>query len=153
MLLRYTIMRNVIVPAISYGNRTDWSQIRSVVVRVINKISGVRFVKSRVLLQTKLDGTKFCYQLIITLTNLRYIKGSFFLQSKHKKFRDLFLPAVKKKNQLSARLMVRTVLLDCPTRAKIRAVDKQSDLRILIKREKILLFMLIQRPDTTSNNL
>ena len=39
------------------GNRTEWSPIQSVIIQVINKIG-----------QTELDDTKFCYQLIITLT-------------------------------------------------------------------------------------
>ena len=42
-----------------------------------------------------------------------------------------FLLAVKK-SYLSARVMARTVLLDCPIKAEIRAVDSQSDLRILL---------------------
>ena len=49
--------------------------------------------------------------------------GSFF-ESKHKKFRDFFL-------------LARTVQLlrhdaYCPIKAEIRAVDSQSDLRILL---------------------
>ena len=38
----------------------------------------------------------------------------------------------KKKSHLSARVMARTVLLNCPIKAEIRAVDSQSDLTILV---------------------
>ena len=55
------------------------------------------------------------------------IKGSFF-ESKHKKF-QAFL-ASSKISHLSAHDMTRTVLLNCPIKAEIRAVDNQSDLRI-----------------------
>ena len=34
----------IIIPIISNGNRTEWSPIQSVIIRVINKIAGVRFV-------------------------------------------------------------------------------------------------------------
>ena len=70
------------------------------------------------------------------------IYKAIFFKSKHKKFQDLFfLPAVKK-SHLSARdgrtvheiteAYVRsTVLLNCSIKDEIRAVDSQSDLRIL----------------------
>ena len=47
---------------ISNGNRTEWSPIRSVIIRVINKI-GRPLSGSLICLITK-----FCYQLIIALT-------------------------------------------------------------------------------------
>ena len=58
---------------ISYGNRTEWSPIRSVLIRAITKSddrgAGVRFFfLLRVLLQTKLDATKSYYQLILKIT-------------------------------------------------------------------------------------
>ena len=50
----------------------EWSPIRSVILRVINKIgrpwSGSPIRKLRVLLQTELDDTTSCYQLIKTIT-------------------------------------------------------------------------------------
>ena len=65
---------------INNGNRTEWSLIRPVIIRVINKIgwprSGSPIRQSRVWLQTELDDTKSCYQLIITITiseNNKYI--------------------------------------------------------------------------------
>ena len=62
----------------SYGNRTEWSPIRSVIIRVINKIgrprSGSSICLSRVSLQTELDDTKPFFQLIIK--NFREKKNS-----------------------------------------------------------------------------
>ena len=60
-----------------------------------------------------------------------------FFKSKHKKFQDLFLPTVKK-GQLRALVIEHTVHLlrhdaYCPIKAEIRAVDSQSDLRILLQ--------------------
>ena len=44
----------------------------------------------------------------------------------------MFFASSKKKSHLSARVMARTVLFNCPIKAEIRAVDSQSDLRILL---------------------
>ena len=46
-----------------------------------------------------------------------------FLKLKHKQFPDFFCKQWK---------MAHTVLLNCPIKAEIRAVDNQSDLRILL---------------------
>ena len=54
--------------SISNGNRTEWSPIWSVIIRVINKIGRPRRGSPICLIKTELDDTKFCYQLIITLT-------------------------------------------------------------------------------------
>ena len=63
-----TIMMTMTI-TISNGNRTEWSPIRSVIIRVINKIGRPRSGSPICLIiQTELDDTKFCYQLIITLT-------------------------------------------------------------------------------------
>ena len=57
---------------ISNGNRTEWRPIRSVIIRVINKIgrprSGSPICLITSMITTELDDTKFCYQLSITLT-------------------------------------------------------------------------------------
>ena len=54
------------------GNRSEWSPIRSVIVRVIGKIGrprgGIPICQSRVWLQAKLEDTKSCYQSFITVT-------------------------------------------------------------------------------------
>ena len=54
-----------------------------------------------------------------------------FFKSKHKKFEICFASS-EKKSHLSARVMMRTVQLNCPIKAEIRAVDSQSDLTILL---------------------
>ena len=51
---------------------------------------------------------------------------------KTQEIRNFVLLAVKKKSHLSARVMARNVLLNCPIKAKIRAVESQSDLTILL---------------------
>ena len=54
------------------GDRTEYSPIQSVIMQVINKIgwpqSGSPICQSLTWLQTELDNTKSCYQLIITIT-------------------------------------------------------------------------------------
>ena len=61
-----------ITRVINNSNRTEWSPIRSVIIRVINKIGRLRngspICQSRVWLQNELDNTMPCYQLIITST-------------------------------------------------------------------------------------
>ena len=57
------IICSVIFPLkIDNGNRTEWSPIRAVIIRVVNKIGRPRSE------QTELDETKSCYQLIIKIT-------------------------------------------------------------------------------------
>ena len=57
---------------ISNGNRTEWGPILSVIIWVINKICLIQ-----AWLQTKLDDTKFCYLLIMTLTKFFIYKALF----------------------------------------------------------------------------
>ena len=74
---------------ISNGNRTEWSPIRSVIIRVITKSqrSGSPICLSQVWLQTELDDTKSYCQLIIkiTISEKRKIaklcdKGKFYIK-------------------------------------------------------------------------
>ena len=57
---------------ISNGNRTEWSPIQSVIIRVITKsddrAAGVRFVYHEYDYRLKLDDAKSYYQLIIKIT-------------------------------------------------------------------------------------
>ena len=59
-------------PSINNDNKIEWSPIRSVIIRVINKTgrprSGSPICLSRVWLLTELDDNKSCYQLIITIS-------------------------------------------------------------------------------------
>ena len=80
------------------GNKIESSPIRSVIIRVINKIerprSGSLICQLGVWLQTELDGTKYCYQLIVTVIiyeNNKYIKDKYvqWKQRRSKKFLNL----------------------------------------------------------------
>ena len=69
---------------INNGNGTKWSPIWSIIIRVIDKSddhdAGVRFVNHEyeyTSLQTELDDTMSCYQLIITITISHKSKVSF----------------------------------------------------------------------------
>ena len=57
---------------ISNGNRTEWSPIRSVIIRVITKLddreAGVQFVNHEYDYRPTSDDTKSHYQLIISIT-------------------------------------------------------------------------------------
>ena len=65
-------IKEFVMVMINNGNRTEYSPIRSVIIRVINKIGGSRsgspICQSRVWLQTELDEKKFSYQLITTVS-------------------------------------------------------------------------------------
>ena len=72
VLCNASITHNVHYEIIHSGNRTKWSPIQFVIIRVINKIgqpqSRSLICQSLIWLETELDDTKFCYQLIITIT-------------------------------------------------------------------------------------
>ena len=59
----------LITSMISNGNRTEWSPIRSVIIRVINKIgrprsgSLISLITSKITGRIELDDTKFCYKI------------------------------------------------------------------------------------------
>ena len=69
---------------------------------------GVRFVKSRGWLQTELDDTKFCYQLIITFIKFVIYKALFL--NKTQEIPRFFFGSCEKKSHLSMHVMTRTVL-------------------------------------------
>ena len=58
--------------AINNGNRTEWSPIRSVIIRVIIRIgrprSGSRIFQLRVWLQIEFDDLNSCFHLVRTMT-------------------------------------------------------------------------------------
>ena len=104
---------------ISNGNRTEWSPVRSVIIRVINKIGRPR------------SGSPFC--IITSMITDRIGRHEVLLPINHNfnKMCDIigyFLWRVLS-NYLG---MTRTVLLNCPIKAEIRAVVSQSDLTILL---------------------
>ena len=95
-------------------------------IRVINKILNTSMITDRigqqeVLLPINHNLTKFViYKALFLNQNTRNSKIlSFFASS-------------EKESHLSARLVARPVQLHCPIKAEIRAVDSQSDLRILL---------------------
>ena len=96
------------------GNRTEWSPIRSVIIRVINKIGRLR------------SGSPIC--LITSMITDRIGRHKVLLPINHNfnKICDII------GYFLNQNTRTRTVLLNCPIKAEIRAVDSQSDLTILL---------------------
>ena len=70
----YNSIRSIplVILMLRNGNRTEWSPIRSVIIRVITKsddrAAGVRFVYHEYNYRPELDDTKSYYQLIIKIT-------------------------------------------------------------------------------------
>ena len=79
LCLSQSALSNFSLYVINNGNRTERSPIRSAIIQVINKIgrprSGSPICWSWVWLQTELDDTMSCYQLIITITISEKQKG------------------------------------------------------------------------------
>ena len=83
--------------------------------------------ESRVRLQTELDNTKFCHQLvIITITEFVIFKFFFFNQNT-RNFESFFASSEKKIGSVES-CTVQLLRHD----SYIRTVDSQSDLRILL---------------------
>ena len=86
-VLTLPVQKDTLIKTLNNGNRTQWIPIR-------------------VWLQTELDDRKFCYQFIAYYNYNKICDILGFLKSKHKKFQEPFLLAVKKKKKkkhLSAR--------------------------------------------------
>ena len=88
------------------GNRTEWSPIRSVIIRVINKIGRPRSGSPICLITSMIRDRIGRHEVLLSVNHnfnkICDISGS-FLKSKQKKF-QFFLLAVKK-SHLSALLM------------------------------------------------
>ena len=93
-------------PIICNGNRTEWSPIRSVIIRVINKIGRPRS-GSPSMIADRIGRHEVLLPIDHNLNKVCNIWGSFF-KSKHKKFQDHFLASSEKKE---ARVMAHTVHL------------------------------------------
>ena len=102
----------------SNGNRTEWNPVRSVIIRVINKIGRLQSGSLICLI------SKFCCQLIIPLTKFVIYKGLFLNQNTRNS--KIFFASSEKKLFMCA-----PDGTYCHIKAQIRAVDSQSDLRIL----------------------
>ena len=137
-------------------NGTEWSPIWSVIIPVINRIRGLHSVSPICLItiwfQTHLDNTKFCYQLIITIT--KFVIFQAFLKLKRRQLWE-FSARSKNKNPFSYHLMVCTVLLHCPIIAVIllhqkflqfhwlRAVVFRLNLKYLLEKITNLLWVVV----------
>ena len=79
-VLTLPVQKDTLIKTLNNGNRTQWIPIR-------------------VWLQTELDDRKFCYQFIAYYNYNKICDILGFLKSKHKKFQEPFLLAVKKKKK------------------------------------------------------
>ena len=78
---------------ISNGNRTEWSPIRSVIIRVINKIGRPRSGSPICLITSMITDRIGRYDVLLPINhNLNKICNiaGYFFESKHKKFDILF---------------------------------------------------------------
>ena len=124
---RNTIFNHILLSTLYNGNRTEWSPIRSVIIRVINKI-GRHFITSMI---TDWIGRHKVLLPINRIYNEKEMREGF------RKIIVFTLRYIVKKIwkcncPLAAREMVRTVQLHCPIWAKIIAGDSQSVARILL---------------------
>ena len=119
---------------VSNGNRTEWSPIRPVIIRVINKIGRPRSGSPICLITSMITDRIGRHEVLLPINhNFNKICDiiGYFLNQNTRNSKFCFASS-EKKSHLSARVMARTVLLNCPIKAEIRTVDSQSDLRILL---------------------
>ena len=122
------------------GKRTEWSPNRSVIIRVINKIGRPRSGSPICLITSMITDRIGRHEVLLPINHnfnqICDVSGSFLDQNTRNS--KIFLLAVKNKGHLSARVMAHTVQLlrhdeySPLLEAEIRAVDSQSDLRILL---------------------
>ena len=103
----------VITITISNGNRTEWSPIRSVIIRVINKIGRPRSGSPICLITSMITDRNGRHEVLLPINHnfnkICDIIGYFLNQStRNSKF---CFASIEKKSHLSARAMVRTVQL------------------------------------------
>ena len=123
----------------SNGNRTEWSPFWSVIIRVINKIGRPRSGSPICLITSMITDRIRRHEVLLPINhNFNKICDiiGYFLNQNTRNSKFCFASS-EKKSHLSARVMARTVQLlrhdaYCPIKAEIRAVDSQSDLRILL---------------------
>ena len=95
IFLRLPVQKDTLIKTLNNGNRTEWSPIR-------------------VSLHTELDDRKFCYQFTAYYNYNKICDILGFLKSKHKKFQEPFLLAVKKKKNPSKRVERNNRDFRCP---------------------------------------
>ena len=104
----------LIIIIISNGNRTEWSPIRSVIIRVIKKIGRPRSGSPICLIKSMITDRIGRHEVLLPINhNFNKICDiiGYFFKSKHKKFEILFCKQWKKKSHLSAHVMALTVQL------------------------------------------
>ena len=122
---------------------TEWSPIRSVIIRVINKIGRPRSGSPICLITSMITDRIGRHEVLLPINHnfnkICDIKG--YLLNQNTRNSEIFIASSETKIYLSARVMARTVQLlrhdaycpiNCPIKAEIRAVDSQSDLTILL---------------------
>ena len=140
----HTICREVTTESrtICNGNRTEWSPIRSLIIRVINKIGRPRSGSPICLITSMITDRIGRHDVLLPINhNFNKICDIISIILNQNTRNSKFCFASSEKSHLSARVMARTVqllrhdatvLLNCPIKAGIRAVDSQSDLTILL---------------------
>ena len=124
------------------GNRTEWSPIRSVIIRVINKIGRPRS-GSPICLITSMITDRIGRHEVLLPINHNYNKICYILDYfliKTQEILRVFIASSEKRPFKHACAMARTVPLHRPISAKIRTVDSQSDFEnfviVMIKDEQ-----------------
>ena len=104
----------IITIMISNGNRTEWSPIWSVIIRVNNKIGRPRIVSPICLITSMITDRIGQHEVLLPINHnfkqICDIIGYFFL-IKTQEIPNFVLLAVKLKSHLRARVMARTVQL------------------------------------------
>ena len=101
------------ISLISNGNRTEWSPIRAVIIRVLNKIGRPRSGSPICLITSMITDRIGCHEVLL-LTNHNFNKIyniiGYFLNQKTRNSKFCSAGS-EKKSHLSTRVMVRTVQL------------------------------------------
>ena len=104
----------IIIIIISNGNRTEWSPIRSVIIRVINKIGRPRSGSLICLITSMITDRIGQHEVLLPINhNINKICDiiGYFLNQNTRNSKFCFASSEKKKSHLSARVMARTVQL------------------------------------------
>ena len=127
----------IITIMISYGNRTEWSPIWSVIIRVNNKIGRPRTVSPICLITSMITDRIGQHEVLLPINHnfkkICDIIGYFFLIKTQEIPNFFFASSETEKSFKSARDGAY-----CPIKAEIRAVDSQSDFVIVMITMKIL---------------
>ena len=126
----------IITIMISNGNRTEWSPIWSVIIRVNNKIGRPRIVSPICLITSMITDRIGQHEVLLPINhNFNKICDiiGYFLNQNTRNSKFCFASSEKKKPFKRARDGAY-----CPIKAEIRAVDSQSDFVIVMITMEIL---------------